>query len=137
MPLVSWQPWDGIHVENARFAFRTIIHGKHDTYLRAWAEGAAAWGLQDPRNVLYLRFAHEMNGGWVGWSAFHNGNTTNQFIRAWRHVVTIFRGAGATNVRFVWSPNEPGPGSTPYRKLYPGDAYVDWVGFSSYNWGIA
>ena len=57
-----------------------------------------------------LRYAHEMNGTWYPWSHDPIG-----YRRAWRHVVRVFRAAGAANVRFVWSPNPslylpPAPG---------------------------
>ena len=40
---------------------------------------------------------------------------------------------GATNVIWVWSPNiiRPAP-SVKLAPLYPGDAYVDWVGLVGY-----
>jgi len=57
----------------------------------------------------------------------------------WQHVVTIFRQQGATNVRWVWSPNAISEFSTfsPFDQNYPGDEYVDWVGIDGYNFGTA
>ena len=49
----------------------------------------------------------------------------------------IFREEGATNVQCIWSPNVAYSGSTPFGDLYPGDAYVDWVGLDGYNGGRA
>jgi mannan endo-1,4-beta-mannosidase len=129
VPLVSWDPW-AERLDDRRFALRTILSGKHDRYIRAWAGAAATWGHR-----LYIRFAAEMNGYWEPWSRWHNGNTSRQYVRAWHHVVRLFRKEGATNVRWVWSPNQVAPGETPLERLYPGDAWVDWVGFSAYNWG--
>jgi hypothetical protein len=129
VPFVSWDPWAG-QLEDERYALRTIIDGKHDRYITAWAKAAATWA-----KPLYIRFAAEMNGDWEPWSRWHNGNTPLQYQRAWRHVVNIFRSVGATNVRWVWAPNELSLGETPLKQLYPGDRYVDWVAFSSYNWG--
>ncbi len=132
VPMVAWEPWAGT-TNDTRWALRTIISGAHDAYIDAWAAAAAAWA-----KPVYIRFAYEMNGNWEPWSRWHNGNTPAQFIKAWRHVVTRFRLAGATNVRWVWSPNEPDIGTTtPLSQDYPGAAYVDWVGFSAYNWGTA
>jgi hypothetical protein len=82
-----------------------------------------------------IRFDHEMNGSWFSWSESRNGNSRGQFVPAWRHVVDIFRQAGATNATFVWAPNRVWPAAIPLAGLYPGDAYVDWVGMSAYNWG--
>jgi beta-mannanase len=47
----------------------------------------------------------------------------------------VFTSVGARNVTFVWVPNAIYPGSIPLAGLYPGDAYVDWVGLDGYNWG--
>jgi beta-mannanase len=49
--------------------------------------------------------------------------------------VRIFRRERATNVRFVWGPNEETGGVRLIRRLYPGDRWVDWLGFSSFCWG--
>jgi hypothetical protein len=128
-PLISWDPWRG-RVEDPRYALRTIIGGRHDRYIRRWARAAAQWG-----HTVYVRFASEMNGHWSPWSRWHNGNKPRHYIRAWRHVVKLFRDRGATNVKWVWAPNEVGPDSTPLARLYPGNSWVDWVGFSGYNFG--
>ena len=53
------------------------------------------------------------------------------FIRAWRHVWTVFREEGAENVLWVWSPKREAP-----RELYPGGEYVDWIGTGVFNYGI-
>ncbi len=54
-----------------------------------------------------------------------------QSAAAWRHVHDLFAQAGVTNVTWVWSPNVS---DRPLGRLYPGDAYVDWVGVDGYNW---
>ena len=76
-----------------------------------------------------------MNGDWYPWSESANGNSAGQYVAAWRHVHDIFTEVGATNVTWVWSPNTTYPGSIALSGLYPGDAYVDWVGIDAYNWG--
>ena len=130
MPMVTWEPWNPRQgARQPRYALRNIASGKHDAYIRRWARGAAAWN-----KPLYLRFAHEMNGSWYPWGANVNGNTRADYKRAWRHVVRIFRQQGATNVRWVWSPNIR-YNRVGYASLYPGDAYVNWVALDGYNWG--
>ena len=47
----------------------------------------------------------------------------------WKHVVGIF-GHDATNVKFVWSPLNAGKA----KALYPGNRWVDYVGFTTFNW---
>lgn len=133
MPLVTWEPWDytGTAMQPA-YALRTILAGDYDPYIRQWARDAAAWG-----KPMYLRFAHEMNASWYPWSAGVNGNTSAEYVGVWRHIWDIFHQAGASNVRWVWSPYVELPGTVPYAQLYPGDAFVDWVGLDGYNWGTS
>lgn len=131
MPLVTWEPWKlDMGTNQPKYALKNIIKGEHDDYVRRWAEAAAAWG-----KPFLLRFAHEMNSDWTSWSPGVNGNTSSQFVAAWRRVHGIFRRAGATNAKWVWSPVAHYEGATPFKRVYPGNAYVDWVGISGYNWG--
>ncbi len=109
-----------------------IAGGSQDEALHAYARAAAAW-----QRPLFYRFAWEMNGTWEAFAPGQQGNTVATYIAMWRHVVTLFRQDGATNVRFVWCPNAYADAATPidFTTLYPGDAYVDWVGLDGYNWG--
>jgi hypothetical protein len=137
MPMITWEPADYTQgVDQPKYALKTIIRGDHDKHVRSWARKAAAWG-----KPFYLRFAHEMNGTWYPWSPGVNGNAgAAEYVAAWRRVHAIFEEEGATNVRWVWSPNvkkKGSQGSTSLRKVYPGGAHVDWVGLDGYNWGTA
>jgi beta-mannanase len=77
-----------------------------------------------------------MNGNWFPWAEGVNGNTSGQYVAAWRHVHDIFAAVGATNVSWVWCPFvDPGDSLTDLSSLYPGDEYVDWTGLDGYNWG--
>lgn len=133
MPLVTWEPWDYTGgLIQPDFTLRRIANGAHDDYVRQYARSAAAWC-----RPFYLRFGHEMNGDWYPWGARVNGNSPADYVAAWRHLYDIFQQEGATNVRWVWSPNYDYPGLTPLDRLYPGDAYVDWVAMDGYNQGTA
>lgn len=133
IPMVTWEPWlytDGVN--QPRFALRNIIGGAFDGYITAWARASAAWG-----HPYFLRFAPEMNGNWFSWSEQANGNASGEYVAAWHHVHDLFAAAGATNVSWVWCPNIEYAGSAPLGPLYPGDAYVDWLGMDGYNWGTS
>jgi len=130
IPFFSWssiaQPIRGTA---PRYALRTIIAGKHDAYIRAWAIAAKNWG-----HPFFLQFDWEMNGSWFPWSEGVNGNRAGEFVRAWRHVHRIFTSVGATNVTWVWCPNaDPGGVFAPLYPLYPGNSYVDWTCLNVYN----
>jgi hypothetical protein len=132
-PEITWQPWrseaDGSH---SGIALRAIADGQLDPFIRQWAVDAKSWA-----RPLLLRFAHEMNADGVPWSAGAPGNTPRLYVEAYRHVVDVFRAAGATNVRWVWSPNISYRGSTPLAQVFPGRRYVDVVGLDGYNSGTA
>ena len=123
-PLVTWQlfrsGWDGPTIP-----LQDIAAGQYDSYLRRAADAARNM----PFGEILIRFAHEMNGTWYGWS----GNPS-AYVNAWRRVVTVFRQQNATNVKFVWSPNVD-YGNYPFSGYFPGDSWVDYVALDGYNWG--
>lgn len=130
VPVISWNPQGKADDPQARISLRAIAVGHYDTYVRQAARSAARWG-----RPFFIRFAPEMNGRWMSYGPGRNGNTPRAFVSAWRHVVAIFRSAGASNVRWVWSPNADCNGNCPFTRLYPGDSWVDWVALDGYNPG--
>jgi mannan endo-1,4-beta-mannosidase len=119
-PLITWQPKD--------ISLQDITSGIHDTYIRSWARG-----LSKAQGDVYLRPFPEMNGDWVSW----NGNP-QKLVEAWKYMVDIFRDEGATNVKWVWSPNVTDEPRTPENRMelyYPGDDVVDVMALDGFNWG--
>jgi hypothetical protein len=133
MPMIWWEPVDPSRLDDPTYPrLANITAGLHDDYIRSFARQARQF-----RHPVLLRFAHEMNGGMFPWGVQYFDNSAATFVAAWRHVHRIFQQVGATNVRFVWSVAKKScaGGCDPYAQFYPGDAYVDYLGFSSYNWG--
>jgi Glycosyl hydrolase family 26 len=130
IPLFSWGSNAIPIVATARsFTLARVAAGDFDPYIRAWAKAAADWG-----HPFFLRFDWEMNGHWFPWGWGNNGNKPGDFIRAWRHVHTIFQQEGARNANWVWCPNvDPGRVFGPLQILYPGSRYVDWTCVDVYN----
>jgi beta-mannanase len=129
VPEIAWEPWDSgrPHVAaQPRFRLIRIIRGAHDAYIKRWARQIAAY-----KRPVMLRFAQEMNGRWYPWAESANGNRRGEFVRAWRHVHAIFVRAGASNVRWVWSP----VGGNIRAEQYPGPRQVDVVGLSGFAAG--
>ena len=127
VPMVTWEPWTPDHTG---ILLAAIARGDYDSLIAANARAAAAWG-----KPIFVRFAQEMNGDWFPWGLGVGGNTASEFVAAWRHIVDVFRAQGAGNVRWVWTPNEMDSGTPGFQSLYPGNAYVDWVGIDGYNFG--
>jgi mannan endo-1,4-beta-mannosidase len=83
--------------------------------------------LRDANVVVLWRPFHEMNGNfWWG-----RQNSSLSFVRLWQHMFGYFTNAkGLNNLLWVYAPVEwPG---VPVLAQYPGDAYVDIVGFDHY-----
>ncbi len=127
VPMVTWEPETA---DGQGISLREIVGRRHDRYIRKSAEAAAAWG-----RPIMLRFAQEMNGDWYPWGFGVNGNTPRLYREAWHRIYWIFRNHGASNVRWVWSPNEDAGGGHPLAVFYPGDEFVDWVGIDGFCWG--
>jgi hypothetical protein len=106
-------------------SLESIAKGGQDAAIKRWAQEAKAWG-----HPFLLAPWREMNGSWYAWGR------SSYFVPAWRHFHDLVAGQGATNVTWTWVVNsiwsDPASDPTPY---YPGDAYVDWTGMDSYNWG--
>ena len=132
-PIVWWEPVDPTDLSSPKFArLANIVAGDHDAYIRRFARDAK--GFKSP---VIVRFAHEGNGRSFPWGLGSFDNDAATYVAAWRHVHDLFREVGAKNVRFLWSVSKQGCGTgcNPYTPFYPGDAYVDYLGFSSFNWG--
>lgn len=115
---LAWEPFD--------VSVQSIAQGHSDAYITQFARAVRALNLP-----VALSFGHEMNGSWYPWGT---GRTTPaEFVTAWRRVHDLFIRAGASNVVWVWNPNDiyPVP-QVPLRPYYPGNAYVDWIGITGY-----
>jgi hypothetical protein len=137
IPVITWEPWlnDFTNGENARIpagqdpnkgGLKRIALGNYDDYLRQWAQDAKNSGI-----TILLRMGHEMNDPYrYPWGP--QNNKPEDFIAAWKHVVTIFKQANANNIVWVWAPH------LAYGSLdsfYPGADWVDWISTGTLNYG--
>lgn len=102
-----------------------IASGRYDSYLRSYATAVRRF---DHRVII--SFGHEPNGTWYSWGYTRTPPAT--WIAAWRHIVTLFRQAGAKNVTWLWVVQQEGKGEGPIRDWWPGRSYVNWVGIDGY-----
>lgn len=125
---VTWQP-NG-------YTAPDINSGKADTYLTKFANDIKAY----PHEV-WLRPLHEANGGdWYSWAVGNSSmaNTNENVAQAFQHIVTIFKNAGVTNVKWVWTTNAQNMTTgnpTSFTGTYPGDGYCDYISIDGYNFG--
>ena len=115
---LAWEPYS--------VSVQSIADGHSDGYVTQFAKAVRA--LNDP---VALSFGHEMNGFWYPWGTTHT--TPAEFVAAWRRIHNLFAQAGASNVIWVWNPNDifPVP-QIQLKPYYPGNAYVDWIGVTGY-----
>ncbi len=114
-----------VEMDPTKISLASIAHGRYDPYLAAYARSVAKFGHR-----VIISFGHEMNGFWYSWGYHHSSPAS--FVAAWRHIVTVFRRHGATNVIWLWQVNSASPRTGPVRDWWPGASYVNWVGVSGY-----
>jgi hypothetical protein len=132
IPLISWQCGD---------TDANVIAGRDDALIENQAKAIAA--LRQP---VMIRWFWEME--FTGSNGGHQGSNAAKCIgsagpegyaAAWRHIVGIFRTAGATNVSWVFCPGQDAFGPKAASKgraasaYYPGNAWVDWIGEDAYS----
>ncbi|HEY7145749.1 MAG TPA: glycosyl hydrolase [Streptosporangiaceae bacterium] len=102
-----------------------IASGDYDGYLKSYAQSVRGF-----RHPVVIGFGHEMNARNYSWGYGHVSPKT--FVRAWRHIVTLFRQEGAQNVTWLWTINQDRPGTGPVADWWPGKSYVTWIGIDGY-----
>jgi hypothetical protein len=142
IPMITWEPWDGTMAGGKRFSDirNTTLGSLGFTPDQAFGYFIDYWAgaFKTFNKPVLLRFAHEMNGNWYPWSVGRtdvpNGPTAADYIATFRYVVSRFRDYGCDKVKYVWTPNfDIGPAwPLDIATVYPGDAYVDYVGADVY-----
>lgn len=80
---------------------------------------------------VILRLFHELNGGWFWWGK--NQCTADEMIQLWRYTIHYFRGEKKLhNLLFAFNTDKFNS-SEEYLERYPGDPYIDIVGFDIYQ----
>jgi hypothetical protein len=127
--LVAWQPSKTVGMN-----ITDIAAGVYDTHINSWITYLQGLGVP-----IVIRFGHEMNGNWSKWSPAYTGtagsNCTDpaQFIAAWQYMVNKALAANATNIKWFFCANSTDVGGYTLEQFYPGDSYVDKVGYDIYN----
>ncbi len=138
--VLEWMISGGSSAKDYRcMTTRDVASGAFDSYIRDYARAIKRWG-----QPMFVRaICGEMNGfWWQNCSPRANKTLTQEdFVSAWRRAVDIFRGEGANNVAWLWTPYAWPPNSSKIDvnldSYWPGDDYVDWVGVDYYEDGPA
>ncbi|WP_246615752.1 glycoside hydrolase family 26 protein [Aquimarina litoralis] len=101
-----------------------VADGTHDAYIHKLADFLLSLG----KRPVFLRIAYEFDG--EPWNHYDKEATKKAYIR----MVTMLRDKGVKNTAFVWqSTGFMSPNEGDLESWYPGDEYVDWLGFSFFN----
>ena len=121
-----------------KYSNSSIVKGTWDTWLTTFAQAAKAYN-----KPVIIRYAHEMNGSWFPWSRYYpsgsNGaeyydvnNGPQNYVKAWKHVYNLIKPI-APKAKFYWGVNDGNASGSTYAEYFPGDGFVDYVGFDSYK----
>jgi mannan endo-1,4-beta-mannosidase len=116
-----------VQIDPTGVSLAAIASGRYDAYLRSFGSAVKSFGGR-----VIIGFGHEMNGNWYSWGNQHSSPAA--FVAAWRHIVTVFRAAGAWNVTWLWTVNviQPSQHIPSPARWWPGSSYVSWVGIDGY-----
>ena len=128
----------GTSWDNRSAVKEALPGGSHNKILNNYLDQIAAWAhnLKDDKGTLIpvvMRLFHENTGAWFWW-----GNaqcTPTEYQQLYRYSVEYLRDKkGVTNFLYAYSPNEfVNPKESDYLERYPGDQWVDVMGFDSYG----
>ena len=121
--LFSWQA--RVSDTDTDIAWSRIARGELDGYIDSAADRIAAFG-HDVMIAFDPEFDIEPN---------RDKGSMADYVAAYRRVHDRFAAKGVTNVAWAWvSSGYLGDGNDDrIMAAYPGDAYVDWVGYDPYN----
>ena len=105
--------------------------GKYNEVFNAYLDMVADYGKQVNGAVLFRPF-HENTGSWFWWGKAFCDPATYQNI--FRYTVEYLRDIkGVHNFLYVYGPGSEAESVEDYAERYPGDSWVDMVGFDMYN----
>lgn len=132
-PFINLAPSPGASGDDcpAELTAGAIAGGSLDTEIRQWASAFRDWAEGDPTRRAFIAPLQEMNGYWICY-----GLDPASYRRAFVHIQQGFQQAGvpANRVSWVFAPNGwSGEDAPIFEAYYPGNAFVDVVAFSAYN----
>ncbi len=128
MLLLSWESkwWGGTKEQQPRWS--EIAAGDLDrTVIDVQARRVKDYGQRTGKKV-FLSFDLEMD------TRTPANGTPEQYVRAYRHIHDRFRELGVDNVVWTWIITGYLNHGDLFESMYPGDEYVDWIGYNQYNY---
>ena len=85
---------------------------------------------KDGITILFRPF-HENTGSWFWWGAALCDKEA--YINLYRYTVDYLKEQGVHNFLYVYGPGSEAANAVEYAQRYPGDAYVDMIGYDLYH----
>lgn len=85
------------------------------------------WIKNQGDRPVFLRIGYEFDG--ADWNHYDK----DAYKAAWRRIKDKFDAMGVKNVAYVWQSKGAGANRETFDAFYPGDKYVDWVGYSFFT----
>ena len=125
LPFVNWK----VRGTGAgAFTCAQVRDGANDTAIINWARNIETYPYK-----VFIGLQHEPETNNELATA---GNSANEYADMWRHVVTLAKANGASNVIWAWittgSSSNAGSNATTWNALWPGDDIVDWLCWDPY-----
>lgn len=112
--------------------------GSANSIYNAYLDEVADWALKLKDNngkliPVIFRILHENTGSWFWWGA--EQSTPEQYKKLYQYTVTYLRDVkGVNNFLYAYSPNNFAQATEEnYLQRYPGDEWVDVLGFDTYG----
>ncbi len=136
-PVSAWRTATEFGVDGLAIGL-SITENEHPGKLRGLADGEfdaeirqLAKFMSMINGPVYLRIGYEFDGAWN--QGYQNAP---RYVAAWKRIVDVLRDEGADNLITVWQAGAAVVDEVidqrheNIERWYPGDEYVDWMGFS-------
>ncbi|UII20687.1 glycoside hydrolase family 26 protein [Fulvivirga ligni] len=134
-PLTGGDSWDN----SDNTVVKKILEDGSETNIKfkSWLDKLSTFVLDlkdDNGNTIPIIFRpfHEHTQTWSWWGK--SCTSQDEFIGLWKFTVDYLKGKGVHNLIYAISPQLDGPSTKDaFLFRYPGDDYVDFLGFDSYH----
>jgi hypothetical protein len=107
-----------------QLSWAAISNGTYNSQIDAEASKLKSYG-----KPVMVSFEHESDLK----THIPSQGTAAQYAAAYRYIHNRFASDGVKNAIWVWTTTGYGGHDSEFKTLYPGSAYVDWVGYDPYN----
>jgi hypothetical protein len=131
-PLTGSDAWD---ISSDQVVKSVLPGGSRHILFNQWLDRVASFmlslkGKKGELIPIIFRPYHELSGSWFWWGK--KLCTKDEYISLWRYTASYLRSKGVHNMLLAYSMADY-TNETEFTDRYPGDEYVDLVGFDSYQ----